>query len=84
MSCQGLNFMPLEGAYFLLGKTPNIAEASQKLPPLLTSRAPPFEEALDCFLFSCTVYLTGTYVAPVSTVLVQYVVLEGDPIFHLI
>ena len=68
----------------LLGSTPNIAKYSQKLYPLLTCRAHPFEEARDWLKFSYTLYRTGAYLVPLSTVIGQSVALEGDNIFYLI
>ena len=70
-----------DGAALLLENASNIAEASQMRFPLFDSRAPPFEETLDWLQFAYTADLTGAYVAPVSMVLVQCAVLEGDPLF---
>ena len=57
-----------------MGSTQNTSEASQNLLPLLTIRAPPFNEALDWLKFSYTADQTGAYIEPLSTILVQSVV----------
>ena len=48
---------------------------------MLTSREPPFEAALDWLQFAYTTDQGWAYVAPASTVLVQYVVAEGGDLF---
>ena len=84
MSYRRLNFVTLYGAYLLLGSALNVAEDSQKLCSLLTGWAPSFEELLNWLQFEYITEQTGTYVAPASTFLVQYEVLELDPLLHLI
>ena len=84
MLCWGLTSVPPDGTSLLLGHSLNIVEVSQMMFPLLGGQAPPFEEVLDWFQFSYTKDWMGAYMAPASTVLVQSMVLEGDPIFSLI
>ena len=76
LSCQGLNFMYLDGPIRFLETTPDISEAIEMLFPLLAGREPPFEETLGWFQFAYTVGQTGDYVALASTVLVHSAVLE--------
>ena len=45
---------------------------------MLTVREPLFEETLDWFQFAYTADQAGDYMAPVSTVLDQYAIAEGD------
>ena len=56
-------------------------KASQTMFSLLTGRVPPFEEALNWLKFTYTVDQMESYMALASTVLVQFVVLEVDPLF---
>ena len=49
--------------------------------PLLTGRELPFKETLDWLQFAYTTDRSGAYVAPASTVLVQYTVAEGGELF---
>ena len=68
LTCQGPNFVPLQGASLLLGSDLNIVEVSQNLFLLLNGWAPPSEEALNWLQFSYTTDWTGDYVAPASTI----------------
>ena len=68
----------------VLESTPNIIEATQILPPLLDSQAPPFKKALNWLQFAYTTDRTQANVAPSSTVHVQSVVLEEDPLYPAI
>ena len=45
---------------------------------MLTSRETPFEASLDWLQFAYTDQRAGAYVTPVSTVLTQFGVAEGD------
>ena len=54
MSFRGLTLFPLYGAPLLLGTSLTIADASQKLPPLLAGPVTSFEEALDWLQFTYT------------------------------
>ena len=76
--------MSLGSASLLLGTSWNIAEVRQAVFPLLADWAPPFEESLDWFQFLYTEDWTRAYMAPASTVLVQSLVSEGDPLLSLI
>ena len=81
MACWGLEFLPVEGAAWLLGRENdwpvNVFEASEGLSPLMNGPEPPFEAALDFLQFAFTADRAGTYVAPASTVLVPLAVAEG-------
>ena len=76
--------MPPYGDFLLLGSTPNIAEVNMKLSPFLYVQVTPFEETINWLQSLYTSYWTGAYMALASSVLVQSLVLEGDPLFHLI
>ena len=76
--------MSPDGAFFLLGSTSNIVEVNMKLYPLLSGQVTPFEETLNWLQPLYRSDQTGDYVALASMVLVQYLLLEGDPLFHLI
>ena len=80
LACQVLTFFPSYCATLLLGredKEINIAASRKGIFPFLTGRAPPFKEALNWLQFVYTTDRTGACVAPSSTVLVQYAVVEG-------
>ena len=85
LACQGLMFIPPDCASWLLWREMdgplNIFEALTGLFPLLTGQETPFEEALDWFQLTYTADRAGTYVAPVSTVIAQSAVAEGDELF---
>ena len=85
LDCQGLTFVPSDCASRIIWREAdrplNVFEALTGLFPLLTGREPPFEEALDWLQFTYTVDQAGAYVAPVSTVLAQSKVAEGDELF---
>ena len=51
---------------------------------MLTGQEPPFEAALDWLQLTYTAERAGDSVAPASTFLVQYAVLEGDDLFTLL
>ena len=61
----------------------NIAATSKEISPLLTGPAPPFEEALDWLQFAYVTDGTGGCVAPLSTFLVKYAVVEGGELFTI-
>ena len=85
LACQVLTFFPSDCATLLLGredKEINISAASKGLSPLLTGRAPPFEEALDWLHFDYNTDQTGDCVAPLSTFLVQSAVVEGGELIY--
>ena len=85
LACRGLAFIPSDCAAWLLRREAygivNVFEASAGLFPILTGQDPPFEAALDWFQFAYTADQAGAYVAPVSTVLAQTAVAEGDELF---
>ena len=82
MACRGLALLLVDCVAWILGRTadgpPNVFEELAGLSPLPTGREPPFEAALDWLQFAYTADRAGAYVAPASTVLVQYAVSEGD------
>ena len=57
-------------------------ESSHTLFPLLAICTPIYEEALDWIKFDYTGDWTGNYMAPSSTVLVRFMVWQGDPLFY--
>ena len=59
----------------------NIMAVRHGLLPLLTSRVSLFKELLIIIYFPCTIYQTGDYMEPASTVLVQSTVVEGYALF---
>ena len=81
-ACRGLMFVPPDCASWIFLREAdgplNISEVLTGLFPLLTSQEPPFREALDWFKLAYTADQVGDYVAPVSTVLAQSTVAEGD------
>ena len=83
LACQGITFLPPDTAARLLGSPRNIAEASQTIPPLLSGRAPPYEEALEWLQFAYTGDRSGTYVAPYLNGVTFYTPEEGEPLFAL-
>ena len=66
LTCRGLTFVPPDGAFRLLGRGSNIAEAIKILLPLLSSRSPPYGEALVWLQPAYNGYWMGAYVAPAS------------------
>ena len=58
--------MPLERAPCLLGKDTNIDEADYLRPPILASRAPPYNEVLNWIQFFHAGDWFGAYVDPGS------------------
>ena len=70
LAFQGLTLVPPDRAYQLLGRCSNISKASRLLFPLLSSRAPPYDEALNWLKFAYAGDRMGDYVAPASTELV--------------
>ena len=76
--------MSPDGAFLLLGSTQNIAESNMKLSSLLSGQAPPFEEEIDWLQPLYTSDRTGNYMEFASTVLVQPLLLEENPLFNLI
>ena len=64
LACQGLTFVPPDGASRLLGQTMNITEASKVLILLLSSRAPPYNKALNWIKFIYNGYRTRTMWRP--------------------
>ena len=61
LACQGTTF------FCLIGLDVNIADASHLLFPLLVSKVPPHDEALEWIRFAYTVGRLGAYVDPGST-----------------
>ena len=59
----------------------NFLYASKGLLHMLTSREPPFEEALDWLQFTYTADQVGAYVAPASTLIDQSAIAEGANYF---
>ena len=59
----------------------NVYAESRGLLPMLTSRDPDFEEALDWLQSVYNAYQSGDYVAPASTILAQSAIVEGDKTF---
>ena len=73
-----------DGVARILYTTPNIAEESQMLLPLLDGQAPPFEETLDWLQCAYIANRTRVYVAPASMVFVQSAVSKEDDLFTAI
>ena len=73
--------MSLYSTAYLLDSAYNISEASRIQFPLLTGWVHTFEETLDWLQFAYNLDRIGAYMAPVSTVLAQSSMLEGDTIF---
>ena len=69
-----ITFVTPDSASHLIDASRNIVDVGQFLFPILVSWAPPFEETLDWLQFVYTVYRTGSYVVPASTVLFPYAV----------
>ena len=82
LSFRGLKFLSPNGALSLLVQSTNIAEASCHISPLLASRAPLYDEAIDWLQFYYTVYWTGAYVAPASTDFQFATLVEGGLSLH--
>ena len=82
LACWGLTFVPPDSANHLLAEPElNITVASKVLFLLLSSLEPDFKEALYWLQFVLTGNQMGSYIAPVSTVLVLSVITEGEPLF---
>ena len=83
LACRGLDFLYPDMSARLLVSPWNIAEAYQLIFALLTSQAPPYEEALDWLQFSYTGDRSGAYVVPGSTKVTFQTSAEGGPLFAL-
>ena len=82
LPCQGLTYVPPDVATHLLVHTYlNIAAAIQTLFPLLEGQVSSYKEVLSWIHFTYTGYWVGACAAPYSTVLIQFVVAEGGPLF---
>ena len=67
LACRGLTFFTPDDASCLLGQGANSAEVSRLIPPLLASREPPYDKALDWIQFTYNGDRFGAYMAPTST-----------------
>ena len=76
-----MTFLPLYGASCLLGQGANIAEAFCLLLPLLASKLPPYDKALNWIEFTYTGDWLGDYVDPESTNFNFNTLLQGKPLF---
>ena len=85
LAYRGLTFTHLYCASWIIGgaeeQSITITVARKGIFALLIDWADLFEEVIDWLQFTYTAERTGAYVAPSSTVFVQYMVVEGDGLF---
>ena len=71
LACRGMAFFPSDYAAWILRREVdgpiNVFETSAGLLPMLTSRDPPSEAALDWLKFAYTADRAGDYVEPASS-----------------